>query len=130
VLLRATYRALRGDGIGSFVTQFTLDNQYTKGSNYRLTGLTVPVYYTIALPGLIRARLINTFMAELSGQYYWQSDVSRKDLAVRAGAGMIWKASDEWNLRIDYSYFKNLSTIESARYTKNVFSLMLSHDFL
>jgi tetratricopeptide (TPR) repeat protein len=128
--LKATYRALRGDGSGSFTAQFALDNQYTKGKNYRLSGLTIPLYYTVGLPFLRSARLINTLTGEVSGQYYWQSDLSRKDFSGRVGTGLIWKISNGWSSNLDYFYFRNFSNVESARYTKNVVSILVSHDFL
>lgn len=127
--LRAIYRALRGDGIGSFTTQFVLENQITKGKNYRMSGLSIPFYYALSLPAFSEYDLINTFSGEFSGDWYWQSNNHRKDVSWRFGTGLIRKLMNSWSATFDYYFFRNVSTVGSADYSKDVFSLMVSHDF-
>lgn len=110
--------------------QAIADVQYTKGKNYRLGSLDVPIVWIKDLSFFRAMGLLNTFSAELQGQYYFQSDTKRKDLLCRAGAGLIRALGTGWSLNGDFSYQKNLSTVDSAKYHKTLFSLQLSHDFL
>lgn len=108
----------------------TLDNQYTLGENYRLTGLTLPVSVGLELPGFSSLGFLNTFSAEVSGQLYWQSDLNRRDYSYKFGAGLMALVLESWNLVLDYSFYKNNSNVDAATYSKGVVSFMLSHHFL
>ncbi len=127
--LRANYRSLMSD------TDFwslagTLDTQYSTGKNYRLLGLTLPANLGVSLPWVKDLGLVNTFMAELGGQYYWQSDLGRRDWWYKAGAGLLAPFFKDWSITLDYYYFKNNSTVAAATYSKGVVSLLLSKDLL
>lgn len=129
VQLKANARWIRGES-EQVSLQVIADVQYTKGKNYRLGGLDIPLVWIKDLPFLKEMGLLNTFSAELQGQYYFQSDTKRKDLYCRAGAGLLKTLSPGWNLNGDFSYQKNISSVDSAKYHKTIFSLQLSHDFL
>jgi hypothetical protein len=127
--LELNYRSSLGES-GFFINQFILENQYTSGRNYRLTALTIPVTWGLALPFFEKFGLVNTFNASVDGQYYYQSDFGRRDLLAKGGAGLVKKIGDRSNASLDVSYLKNLSSVEDARYSKAIISMFLSHDFL
>jgi tetratricopeptide (TPR) repeat protein len=107
-----------------------LDNQYSIGKNYRLSGLTIPFSMALEVPGFKNFGLLNTFMAELSGQLYWQSDTNRRDYSYKLGAGLVTPLFETWNLNLDFYYMKNNSNVDAATYSKGVSSFLLSHNFL
>ena len=117
-------------GAGELLSlQIALDGQYTKGRNYRLFGVGLPAFYMHPTPFLGRFGFLSTFSAELFGQYFYESDVKRKDLLMRAGAGLLVSIGGEWNLSADFSVQKNLSSFDLARFSKEMVSLQLSHPF-
>jgi hypothetical protein len=127
--IEMNYRRSLG-GSGFFIGQFILESQYTKGRNYRLEALTVPVSWGIAIPFFERMGLLNTFNASLSAQDYYQSDFGRRDFMAKVGTGVVKKIADNWNASLDLSYLQNLSSYTAARYNKAILSVFLSHDFL
>jgi hypothetical protein len=126
--IRYTKRYSRGPG-ELLSLQMALDSQYTKGRNYRMIGIGLPAFYMRPTPLLGRFGFLNTFTAELFGQYYYESDVKRRDLLLRAGAGILVSIAGEWNLSADVTVQKNLSSFDFARFSKELFSLQLSHPF-
>ncbi len=110
--------------------QMGMDGQYTTGSNYRLLGFMLPAFWMTSLPGVRGLGLLNTFGAELKGQYYLNSDASRRDLWMKLSAGLAKTFNRNWNVSLDYSGQKNISTVSSARFSKGIIALQLSHDFL
>jgi hypothetical protein len=80
-------------------------------------------------PLLGRFGFLSTFSAELFGQYFYESDVKRKDLLMRAGAGLLVSIGGNWNLSADFSVQKNLSNFDLARFSKEMVSLQLGHTF-
>jgi tetratricopeptide (TPR) repeat protein len=108
----------------------TLDNQYTLGKNYRMSGLTLPFNIGLEIPVFSDIGLLNTFNAEVSGQLYWQSDTNRRDYSYKFGTGITAIVLDSWNLSLDYYYYKNNSNVDAATYSKGVASFLLSHHFL
>ncbi len=119
-------------GMGSELLslQLVLDAQYTSGKNYRLAGIGLPLFYMNELPLFRSLGLQNTFVAELWGQDYLQSDSLRKDLLMKVGTGLSHSFGQDWNLTLDYSAQKNLSTLSAARYSKEIILVQLSHVFL
>ncbi len=108
----------------------SLDNQYSVGKNYRLSGLSIPVTVGVSIPGIEKLGLVNTFMAEVGGQIFWQSDLGRRDYWYKAGTGLIAPFFKDWNFTLDYNYFMNNSTVDAATYSKGVISFLLSSDFI
>jgi hypothetical protein len=129
LLIRANYRSQWTDSDFWSLTG-SLDNQYSTGQNYRLTALSLPFTVGLSLPLIKNWGLVNTFSAEVGGQYYWQNDQGRRDWWVRGGAGIIAPFFRDWNFTVDYYFHKNNSTISAATYSKGVFSFLLSRDFL
>ena len=129
VQLKTTYRT-QWDESNSFSVQGVLDNQYTTGKNYRLSGLAFPLYLTLSVPFFEDLGFINTFAGELNGQLYWQSDVSRRDYSYKLGTGLVKTFFESWNLSMDYYYLKNNSNVAAGTYTKGVISLLVSHNFI
>ncbi|MBU6153939.1 MAG: hypothetical protein KGP28_06515 [Bdellovibrionales bacterium] len=107
--------------------QMVLDAQYTKGRNYRLLGIGLPAFYMCPTPLLGRLGFLSTFSAELFGQYYTESDVRRRDLLMRAGAGLLVSIGGDWNLSADFTIQKNLSSFDLARFTKEMIGLQVNH---
>ena len=126
--LKLTHRKWQGANQYQ-ISQFILEQQQSSGKNYRYTGLSIP--YTLAVPISFfeDLHISNTFSAAIAGQWYWQTDPSRKDFSAKLGTGFMKSFSGNWNLAFDLSIFKNLSSISAARYSKGVVSLMLSHEF-
>ncbi len=129
LLVRANYRSQWSDSDYWSVTG-NLDNQYSIGKNYRLTSVSIPLSLGVSLPLLDRLGLVNTFNAEVGGQFYWQNDLGRRDWWVRGGAGLIAPFFRDWSFILDYYFLKNNSTVNAATYSKGVFSILLSRDFL
>ena len=127
--LRTSYRNQWTESSFISVTGM-LDNQFTLGKNYRLTGFSVPATLGFALPGLEETGLINTINAELGGQFYWQSSTNRQDNWYKGGLGLMAPFMKDWNFSLDYYYFHNNSTVEAATYSKGVISFLLSREFL
>ena len=127
--LKATYRNFTSENRYA-LAQFALENQLSQGKNYRFTGLTIPVTYATLIPFFESFRLSNTFNAEVSTQWYWSADPSRKDLSGKLGTGLMKVFDGNWTLAFDVYYKKVISTLPLARYGKGVISLMLSHEFI
>ena len=125
VTLRSQWSDLEYYSIGGI-----LDTQYSVGKNYRLEGLEIPFSLGVEIPGFRNLGLLNTFMADLSGQFYYQSDQKRKDFSYKFGTGLAAPLVEGWNLSFDYYYMKNNSNVDAATYTKGVASFLLSHNFL
>ena len=128
VQLKARYRYMENDQ-RSFSARAILDQQFTSGKNYRQTGLSLPAIYTTDLPGTRKLHLIHNFSLEAAGQLYWESDVGRRDLGLRAATGIV-RHFGAWLGSLDYSYFKNVSTLSTARYVNETISILVSHDFI
>ncbi len=129
IQIRGRYRNMTSDHT-MILAQVAIDTQVTSGSNYRETQLLLPFYWTFELPGLRSVGLVNSVQAEADGQWYWSSDVKRKDLNLRAGTGLIRRWGKGWNTTLDYTHYKNFSNVDAAKYSKDTFLLMVSHDFL
>jgi hypothetical protein len=110
--------------------QMNWDGQISTGKNYRLIGLGLPAFFMTELPLIRKLGLLNTFTAEIWSQYYFQSSDHRKDLLLKAGLGIARAIGTAWNLSFDYSAQKNLSSFDSARYSKEVLTLQVSRSFL
>jgi hypothetical protein len=104
----------------------TGDLQWSKGKNFRYIGLNLPVNYMTDLPGIREFGIYNTATIDLIGQDYFQSTTSRRDLLAKVGLGLQKTIEQTWNVAVDVSQTKNLSTVESARYSKLLFSVQLS----
>jgi len=111
------------------ILQMIFDGQYTLGTNYRLGGLSFPVFYLTELPVFRWLGIQNTFSAEISGQYFFQSDSGRKDWMVRAGTGLSRSIGSTWNISMEISTLKNGSVLDSARYSKSLITAQLNHQF-
>ena len=127
VKIKLSRRWISGSSLTIF--QMVFDGQYTLGTNYRLGGLSLPVFYMTELPVLGWLGIQNTFSAELSGQYYYQSDSGRKDLLMKAGTGLSRSIGKTWNISMEISALKNISILDSARYSKNLITAQLNHQF-
>ncbi len=118
------------EGAGELLSlQVMLDAQYTKGKNYRLIGVGLPAFYMTPTPYFGRFGFLSTFSAELLGQFFYESDVKRRDLLMRAGAGLLISIGGDWNLSADFTVQKNLSSFDLARFSKELISLQVSHPF-
>ncbi len=128
--LKVRYTKRYSNGPGELLSlQIALDAQYTKGRNYRLFGIGLPAFYMRPTPWLGKFGFLSTFSAELFGQTFYESDVRRRDLLMRAGAGLLVSIAGEWNLSADFTVQKNLSSFDLARFSKELVSLQLSHPF-
>ncbi len=112
-----------------FLSQLVFDLQYTKGQDYRLFGLTLPVTYAFSLPFFEKFGIMNSAKAELSSQYYWVSSSQRRDFSGKLGTGFIKKIADGYNASLDFLLQKSISSYQAARYSKGLISLLVSHDF-
>jgi|GEM_PF-4830440 len=110
--------------------QMNVDSQFTLGKNYRLVGIGLPAFYMRPTPVLGALGFLSTFSAELLGQVYYQSDVKRRDLLMRAGTGILVSVGGNWNLSADVTVQKNLSSFELARFSKEIISIQLNHPFM
>ncbi len=126
--LKANARWLRG-AEQMLNLQMILEGQYTKGKNYRLGSIDVPLTFQTPVIGFTALGLTNVFSLEAQGQSYFQSDTSRRDFLLKVGAGVL-RPIGSFNFTLDYSYLRNGSNVDSAKYHKNVVSLQLSREFL
>ena len=125
---RMRYRSMQSDR-SMFLAQAAVDTQVTSGTNYDETQLLLPVFWSFELPYLRNFGILNTLMGEVDGQWYWRSDVNRKEMSARIGTGMN-RQFDRIKVSLDYTYFKNVSTVSAARYQKETVLLMLSYDLI
>jgi hypothetical protein len=102
------------------------DAQWSDGRNYRLLGVSLPAWMAVRIPGFRFLGLLNTFSAETAGQYFAQSDVGRRDVFLRLGTGLARNFGPDWVFSAEYSAIKNLSTLASARYSKEMVVVQLS----
>jgi hypothetical protein len=116
-------------GASLTILQMVFDGQWTLGSNYRLGGVSLPAFYLTELPVFGWLGIQNTFSAEMAGQYFFQSDSGRKDMMLRAGTGLSRSIGQTWNFSMEISALKNLSVLDSARYSKTLITAQLNHQF-
>jgi hypothetical protein len=102
------------------------DAQWSDGRNYRLLGVSLPAWMSVRIPGFRFLGLLNTFSAETATQYFAQSDVGRRDVFLRLGTGLTRNFGPDWVFSAEYSAIKNLSTLASARYSKEMVVVQLS----
>lgn len=115
-----------GRWFDSLSLQMIGDAQWSEGRNYRLLGVSLPAGMTMRIPGFRWLGLLNTFSAETSLQYFLQSDLGRKDAFFRVGAGLSRSFGPDWIVSAEYSAQKNLSSLGSARYSKEIAMVQLS----
>ncbi len=106
--------------------QMIADFQWTEGRNYRLFGVSLPGWMAMRLPGFRSLGILNTFSAETATQYFAQSDSKRKDAFLRVGTGLSRGFGPDWVLSAEYSAQKNLSSLASARFSKETLIVQLS----
>jgi hypothetical protein len=106
--------------------QMIADFQWTEGRNYRLLGVSLPGWMTMSLPGFRSLGILNTFSAETTAQYFVQSDAGRRDAFLRMGTGLSRGFGPDWLLSAEYSAQKNLSNLDSARFSKEIVIVQLS----
>ena len=117
------------NGADLVLMQLIFDGQYSLGRNYRIAGVSLPAFFLLDLPVFRWIGLQNSFSYELTGQYYFESTEARKDLFLKAGTGLTRNIGQTWNLSLEVSGQKNLSVLETARYSKLLFTAQLNHQF-
>lgn len=127
---RMTYRVMYSD-LESLSIQTIADLQYSTGKNYRLLSGKVPVLWATKFGPIFKhLGLINTFGAEVDYNWYFNNDFGRKDVFVKASLGLSKRWGEAWSAGIDYSYQKNLSNVDSAKYTKGVIAFAINRELL
>ena len=125
---KLTYRVIYSD-LESLTLQSIADIQYSTGKNYRLAGLKLPVLWFTKIPFIFSSLgLVNTFGGEFDGNWYLNNDLSRKDLLAKLSFGFSKRWSDAWSASLDYSYQKNLSNVDSAKYSKGIIAFAINRE--
>ena len=113
-----------------FSSSLGVKSDFSTGRNYRLLDVSWPTSVLLPLPGFKALGLTNSFGFELGGQDYFQSDVSRRDWDLKLGAGLMRDLFKGCHMVFDYSYQKDSSNLDAARYKKHLVTLSLSYDLL
>jgi hypothetical protein len=111
-------------------SQMILGPDLTKGQNFRMMKLIWPTSFSLPLPVFRDWGVMNTFGWMVSAQYYYQSNVERRDWLIMPTVGVSKVFSKSSRASLDYGLQKNFSTLQTARYSKHLITLSLSHDIL
>ncbi|NDG85116.1 MAG: hypothetical protein EBX52_08800, partial [Proteobacteria bacterium] len=117
------------DGSSLALMQLVFDGQYSLGRNYRSGGVSLPAFFIAEIPVFSWIGLQNTFSYEVTARYFFQSETARRDLFLKAGTGLTRNFGQTWNFSFEVSGQKNLSVLETARYSKLLFTAQLNHQF-
>ncbi|MBS1958127.1 MAG: hypothetical protein JST80_01515 [Bdellovibrionales bacterium] len=125
---KVSYRLIYSD-LESLTLQTIGEVQYSTGKNYRLGAVRVPATWITKLPFFYSSLgLLNTIAAEVDGVYYFNNDYSRKDLFAKGSFGVTKRFGEQWSSSLDYSYQKNFSNVDAAKYSKAVISFAINKE--
>lgn len=125
---KVSYRVIYSD-LESLTLQTNGEIQYSTGKNYRLAAIRCPVTWVTKLPFFYSTLgVLNTIGGEVDGVFYFSNDYSRKDLFAKASFGVQKRFAETWGTSLDYSYQKNFSNVDAAKYSKAVISFAINKE--
>ena len=103
--------------------------QYSTGKNFQFAAARLPILWTTKLPFFWETLgLLNNIGGQVDGIWYFNNDFGRKDLFARGLFGVQKRWNETWSATLDYSYQRNLSTVDSAQFTKGVTTFAINKE--
>lgn len=109
---------------GLWIWAVKAEAHFSRGQNYR----SYSPGTELSLSGSWGPRTFAQVTADVVYTLYPQSSTSRKDWTLRGSAGMGWKWTSRWLVGLEYTFLKNLSTVDTGAYSKHTGMVSLTYE--